>query len=116
MIAAYFADNNNFILSHPALRFRRYFMSCHQLTTQEQSVLALVARGQRTAKIADELGISPRTVECHLYRIYDKLGVSSRTQAALYVLKDSYWDSNLSGNTDAYRADGAYHRLNRVGL
>ncbi len=57
-----------------------------ELTEQERRVLALVARGQRNAAIALELCISTRTVENHLYRIFNKLGVSSRTEAALHVL------------------------------
>ncbi len=57
-----------------------------ELTNQERRVLALVASGQRNARIALELCISTRTVENHLYHIFDKLGVSSRTEAALYAL------------------------------
>lgn len=56
-----------------------------ELTRQEECVLALVAKGWRNAQIAAELCISTRTVETHLYRIFDKLGVSSRTEAALHV-------------------------------
>jgi two-component system, NarL family, response regulator LiaR len=59
----------------------------HQLTQQEVVVLALVAKGWRNAKIARELVISPRTVETHVYRILDKLDVSSRTEAALYAVQ-----------------------------
>ena len=58
----------------------------HELTTQERKVLALVAEGRRNAKIANELCISTRTVENHLYHIFDKLNVSSRTEAALHAL------------------------------
>ena len=58
----------------------------NQLTNQEHRVLALVAMGRRNAKIAGELCISTRTVENHLYHIFDKLGVSSRTEAALLAL------------------------------
>ena len=58
-----------------------------ELTKQEKNILALVARGWRTAKIAQELFISPRTVETHIYHIFEKLGVSSRTEAALYALE-----------------------------
>lgn len=57
------------------------------LTKQEKVVLALVAQGWRTAKIAQELFISPRTVETHLAHIYAKLAVSSRTEAAVYALR-----------------------------
>jgi two-component system, NarL family, response regulator LiaR len=66
-----------------------------ELTNQEYRVLALVAKGRRNAKIADELRISTRTVENHLYRIFDKLAVSSRTEAALFALK-----AGLLANTD----------------
>ena len=58
-----------------------------ELTKQEKNVLALVAQGWRTAKIAQELFISPRTVETHIYHIFEKLEVSSRTEAALYALQ-----------------------------
>lgn len=60
--------------------------SVHELTKQERVVLTFVAKGWRNARIASELYISPRTVETHLYHIFDKLGVSTRTEAALYVL------------------------------
>ena len=60
----------------------------NQLTQQEIVVLALVAKGWRNAKIAQELVISTRTVETHVYRILDKLGVSSRTEAALYAVQN----------------------------
>lgn len=58
----------------------------YDLTNQERRVLALVAQGRRNAKIALELCISIRTVENHLYHIFDKLQVSSRTEAAMYAL------------------------------
>ena len=71
-----------------------------QLTEQERAVLALLAIGQRNARIADELCISIRTVENHLYHIFQKLGVSSRIEAALYLLRNDL-DSNteISGIT-----------------
>ena len=58
-----------------------------ELTNQEQRVLALVATGKHNADIAFELSISIRTVEAHLYHIYDKLGISSRLEAAIYVFR-----------------------------
>lgn len=72
----------------------------NQLTQQERVVLALLAIGQRNARIADELSISVRTVENHLYHIFHKLGVSSRIEAALYVLgNDLSSNSEISGIT-----------------
>jgi DNA-binding NarL/FixJ family response regulator len=58
-----------------------------KLTKQESKILALVALGWRTAKIAEELVLSPRTVESHISHVLDKLGVSSRTEAAIYALQ-----------------------------
>jgi DNA-binding NarL/FixJ family response regulator len=54
------------------------------LTKQERKILELVANGLRNSKIANELFISTKTVETHLHHIFSKLGVSSRTEAALY--------------------------------
>lgn len=60
--------------------------SVSDLTKQELVVLGLVAQGLRNSDIARELVITTKTVEAHLSRIFDKLGVSSRTQAALYAI------------------------------
>jgi len=71
-----------------------------QLTEQERAVITLLALGERNARIADELSISIRTVENHLYHIFHKLGVSSRMEAALYVLRnDLVSNSEMSGIT-----------------
>jgi predicted ATPase/DNA-binding CsgD family transcriptional regulator len=56
----------------------------HGLTEREVEVLRLVARGLTDAQIAEELVISPRTVNAHLRSIYTKLGITSRN-AATYV-------------------------------
>ncbi|UCC64834.1 MAG: response regulator transcription factor [Anaerolineae bacterium] len=53
------------------------------LTPREMEVLRLVAQGLTNYQIARQLGLSVRTVEAHLTHIYAKLGVSSRTEAAL---------------------------------
>lgn len=52
------------------------------LTPREYEVLALVARGTYTAGIARHLVVSEETVKSHLQRIYRKLGVASRSEAA----------------------------------
>jgi DNA-binding NarL/FixJ family response regulator len=57
------------------------------LTKQESVVLSLVAQGKRNAQIAHELSVSVRTVESHLYRIFQKLSLSSRTEAAVYAFQ-----------------------------
>jgi DNA-binding NarL/FixJ family response regulator len=55
------------------------------LSAREAEVLRLVARGLTNTRVAQELYISPRTVDRHLNSIYRKLGVSSRTAAARFA-------------------------------
>jgi len=57
------------------------------LTAREVEVLRLLARGLTSARIADLLVISPRTVNAHLTSIYRKIGVTSRMAAARYALE-----------------------------
>ncbi len=52
------------------------------LAPRELEVARLAGRGASNKEIADELGISVRTVETYLYRIFFKLGVESRAELA----------------------------------
>ena len=52
-----------------------------QLTPRELAALRLMADGQSNKEIANELGISDRTVKTHLGHLFEKLGVTSRTEA-----------------------------------
>lgn len=58
------------------------------LTERELEILCLLARGLNNQKIADELVISLKTVKAHVSNIFLKLNVSSRTQAAIYALRN----------------------------
>jgi DNA-binding NarL/FixJ family response regulator len=55
------------------------------LSDREREVLQLVAEGLPNKSIGRRLGITERTVKAHLTSIYQQLGVSDRTQAALWV-------------------------------
>jgi DNA-binding NarL/FixJ family response regulator len=57
------------------------------LTTRERDVLARVARGLSNRAIAAELGITERTARTHVSNILAKLGLASRTQAALLAVE-----------------------------
>jgi DNA-binding CsgD family transcriptional regulator len=59
------------------------------LSARENAVLALVANGLSNAEIACALGISTRTVEAHVFRICDELGVKTRTAAAALAFRVS---------------------------
>ena len=55
------------------------------LTTREVEILRLVAQGMTNEQVAQQLVISPRTVNSHLTSIYSKIGVSSRSAATRYA-------------------------------
>ena len=57
------------------------------LTEREREVLALVAHGLSNKAIADRLVITERTARTHVSNILGKLGLASRTQAALYAVE-----------------------------
>jgi DNA-binding NarL/FixJ family response regulator len=57
------------------------------LTARETDVLRLLAQGQANKQIARTLRIGERTVKTHVSNILGKLGVQSRTQAALYAVQ-----------------------------
>jgi DNA-binding NarL/FixJ family response regulator len=57
------------------------------LTDREAEVLRLLARGKANKQIASNLYVSEKTVKAHVSSILMKLGVQSRTQAALYAVR-----------------------------
>ncbi len=59
---------------------RRQHDSLDELTPQELQIAQMVAQGLANRVIAQRLYLSPRTVESHLYRVFPKLGVSSRAE------------------------------------
>jgi NarL family two-component system response regulator LiaR len=58
------------------------------LTEREIEVLRLLAQGQSNREISVALSISEATVRTHVSNILSKLNLCSRTQAALYALKE----------------------------
>jgi len=56
-----------------------------ELTPREREVLAALARGKANKQIARELGISEKTVKAHLTRVFEAIGVTDRTAAALWA-------------------------------
>jgi HD-GYP domain-containing protein (c-di-GMP phosphodiesterase class II) len=57
------------------------------LSERECEVLGLLARGMATKQIAHRLGISPKTCDHHIQRLYGKTGVSTRAAATLFALE-----------------------------
>ena len=60
------------------------------LSRRETDVLKLATRGLSNQDIANKLGLSARTVQAHLGHIFNKLQVSSRTEAVVHALKEGW--------------------------
>jgi DNA-binding NarL/FixJ family response regulator len=71
-----------------SLRDERALDPTAELTARELEVLRLVAAGKPNKQIAAELEISERTARTHVSRILRKLRLSSRTQAALWAVRE----------------------------
>jgi NarL family two-component system response regulator LiaR len=75
-------------LSHP-LKVA-HARTADPLTARELEVLRLVAQGRSNREIADRLTVTEMTVRTHLSNILGKLHLASRTQAALYALREGF--------------------------
>jgi DNA-binding NarL/FixJ family response regulator len=58
-----------------------------ELSDREREVLVEVAGGHSNKEIAHRLGITEKTVKTHLTRIFERIGVADRTQAALWAVR-----------------------------
>ena len=65
--------------------------SCDVLSRRELDVLGWVVRGYSNKQIARELCIDETTVKTHLHRIFEKLNVRDRTQAAIFALQRGWF-------------------------
>jgi two-component system, NarL family, response regulator LiaR len=70
-------------LAHPVHRG-----AADELTPRELEVLRLIAGGRSNKRIALELGVAEKTVKTHVSHVLAKLGLSDRTQAALYAVRE----------------------------
>ena len=59
------------------------------LTPREEQVVALVAEGLGNRQIAHELNLSEHTIKKYLFRIFEKLGISTRVELVLYAFHNS---------------------------
>jgi NarL family two-component system response regulator LiaR len=97
LVAAVRTVNDGGTLLHPAVirelvrevaGGRRKPTADSPLTAREREVLGLIARGRANKAIAFELGVAEKTVKTHVSNILGKLGVTDRTQAALYAVRE----------------------------
>jgi two-component system, NarL family, response regulator DevR len=65
-----------------------HLQGLRQLSPQEQLILPLLAQGRTNKEIAVQLKLSDKTIKNYLANIYDKLGVSRRTEAVAWYMKE----------------------------
>ena len=63
-----------------------------ELTPREREVVTLIARGFRYREVAEELGISVKTLESHMAHIFEKLGVASRNELTRMAFETGFVD------------------------
>ncbi len=67
-----------------------------KITEREKEVLSLILQGQSNYKIANQLGISERTIEAHRRNIYLKVGVHSVSQLTIWALNNNLLKQSTS--------------------
>src|SRR6202165_5074524 len=80
------------------------------LSRRESQVAKLVAAGMSNRRIGERLYISERTVEGHVERIRNRLGVRSRTGVATWAFKNGLM-ADLSAETESHQETAAHDRL-----
>jgi DNA-binding CsgD family transcriptional regulator len=70
------------------------------LTKTEGRIAELVARGLRNDEVAERLGLSPKTVEWNLTKVYRKLGLRSRTELVATLAQLSPFESRRRSAED----------------
>ena len=59
----------------------------NELSVRETEIIRLIARGMSNKEISGKLHLSEKTVKNHISRIFAKLNISARTQAAVHAIK-----------------------------
>jgi DNA-binding CsgD family transcriptional regulator len=85
------------VAGHAVARRREYPAG---LTSREVDVLRLLARGNSSRQIAEQLVISPKTARNHIEHIYTKIGATNRASASLFAMQ-----SGLLPETGAIAAE-----------
>ena len=88
---SHWSDDHNVVISMPrGLLERMDKEPVGALSERETEVLVLVARGLSNEQIAEALHIAPSTVKRHLANVYEKVGVSSRSEAVRKALMEQW--------------------------
>ena len=77
----------------------------HPLSPRELEVALLIAKGLKSKEVGNKLDIERGTVDKHIEHIYNKLGVDSRAQIAIWLMKRGLLErsANDEVNTNSYK-------------
>lgn len=82
-----------------------------RLTRREAEVLTLLAAGATNKEIAEQLVLSPATVERHVANLYRKIGVRRRAEATAYALLHGFPQPSARGQIHGFRDDRPGRRI-----
>jgi len=71
-----------------------------QLSERELQVLLMITQGQKVQKIADQLHLSPKTVNTYRYRIFAKLGIKSDVELTHMALRHGIITNGMAGDAE----------------
>jgi two-component system nitrate/nitrite response regulator NarL len=75
------------------------------LSKREEEIARLVASGLSNSEVATKLSLSRHTVKNYLFRVYEKLGISTRIELVLYILSRYKNTESADSDGENYRAD-----------
>lgn len=89
------------------------------LTPREEQVVALVAEGMVNREVARELHLSEHTIKKYLFRIFDKLGISTRVELVLYAVnhgdpRPAEWLAGLTPAPEAPKLEAKIAAISRA--
>jgi two-component system nitrate/nitrite response regulator NarL len=98
------------LVQAPGLRMSRGTGE-NTLSKRELEIARLVATGLSNLEVSDKLGLSRHTVKNYLFRIFEKLGISTRIELVLFVLSQAQSSETTDDITPALAEENAANRL-----
>ena len=92
-------------------RVRQGGLIASELIPSERAILRFLPRGDCNKRIASRLGLSERTVRNRLVDVAEKLGLSNRTQIAMYYAGQWQWLARYRGLLERFEAKSEDHPL-----